>query len=142
MITEPTKFYIASNFAHRDWLRNNVWPVIELKGHKLIANWITDDVPLPMGREAAKQCIDNIIDADIIIFNSAQFGDTPGKGKYFEFGLTHGKGKNIILIGNQRDCVFNYLIENYYPTFEDFCIELPDFSGPFFDQYGKKDYLL
>lgn len=108
------KIYIAHNFEARDWLKMEILPLLTSMGHTLTSDWITDDSFLKrdMMRESAVADIRGIESADFILFFAYQFGEIPGRGKYFELGYAYARGNAIIVIGNdieQQQCVFYHL---------------------------------
>lgn len=101
------RVYLAHNFAARDWLRENVIPFLESKGHKVTSSWITDDRHLDSGWkvESAVQDLQDIESAGALIFFADQFGIVPGEGKFVELGYAIRAGKIVIVVGVGR-CVF------------------------------------
>jgi hypothetical protein len=101
------RVYLAHNFAARDWLKSEVIPFLESKGHKVVSNWITDDRHLENSWkvESAVQDLQDIESCGALIFFADQFGIVPGEGKYVELGCAVRAGKIIIVVGIGR-CVF------------------------------------
>ena len=40
------RFYIASNYERRDWLRENVVPKLPSLGHENVARWVTSETDM------------------------------------------------------------------------------------------------
>lgn len=102
---EKVKVYVAHNFAAR--LDSSFQEGIELLsqcGFEVTSRWI--DIPprreeeaglLSRSSEALVDCQD-IGKASWLILFYDQLGETPGRGKWFEFGLAFGFNKQIMLI--------------------------------------------
>ena len=101
------RVYLAHNFAARDWLRENVIPFLESKGHKVVSSWITDDRHLnsEWKVESAVQDLQDVESAGALVFFADQFGITPGAGKFVELGYAIRAGKIVIVVGIGR-CIF------------------------------------
>ncbi len=102
------KFYIAHNFAARDWLREEIKPQFEAAGHTITSRWITEDLHLMEENqaEAARHDIEDVERADGIVLFSDNFGDRPGRGKYVELGYAIGRNKILFVVGENTSCVF------------------------------------
>jgi len=102
------KIYIAHNFEARRFLREHTLPFYEKNGHQVTSRWITDDAHLEASKEAlsAVHDLEDIDSAGALILFSNQFGERPGKGKFFELGYAVRSGKICIVIGDDRSCIF------------------------------------
>lgn len=99
--------YIAHNFAARLMLRESVVPYFEGRGHFVTSRWIKDDEHVQgSGEFCALSDLEDIDKCSTLILYIDQYSDRPGKGKWFEFGYALRAGKRIILIGEDRSCVF------------------------------------
>lgn len=108
------KVYIAHNFEARDWLRENVLPLLKKIGHTSTSDWITDDSHLKrdMMKESAIADAMGIDTSDMILFFAKQLGDRPGRGKYFELGYAYARHKGVMVVGNEmelKECVFYHM---------------------------------
>lgn len=101
----PMKIYLAHNFAAREWLPSVVAQINEA-GHECTSRWIWDDAHIGVSEHGAISDIQDIDRADCLVLFVDQFGPTPGKGKYFEFGYAFAEGKRIILVGVDTQNVF------------------------------------
>lgn len=103
------KVYIAHNFAAREWLRDEIKPLVESAGHAITSRWIWEDVhTLPRDQNAVDDVEDLRAASTVIVFVD-QYSDRPGKGKFVEWGLAIGFGKRVILVGVDASCVFYHL---------------------------------
>lgn len=100
--------YIAHNFEAAEFLAEIITPQFEKAGHFITSRWIFNPTSELTG---ALQDLEDIDRADILILYTKQYGERPGRGKYFEFGYALRAGKKIILIGEEDNCVF-YLLPN------------------------------
>lgn len=106
------KIYLAHNFKARWWLRDYI-KLLERAGHIVTSSWIVDDSHCESGHSRATSAISdfNDIDAsDALILFTDQYGDSPGKGKYMEFGYALAKGKKVYIHGlDTTSSVFYHL---------------------------------
>lgn len=101
------KIYVAHNFKARSWLPA-VIDRIKSTGHEVTSTWVYDDSHEKGGTQldSAKVDIADIDRSACVVLFVDQFGDRPGKGKYFELGYAYAQGKRIILVGADNSCVF------------------------------------
>ena len=102
------QIYVAHNFNAREWLPLVV-DRIQAAGHPVTSTWIYDDAHASGGSRLTSALVD-IADIDrsacLVLFTD-QYGETPGKGKYFELGYAYAQQKRIILVGKDTiTCVF------------------------------------
>jgi nucleoside 2-deoxyribosyltransferase len=105
--------YLAHNFSARDWLNSEVVPDFLNAGIDVTANWIWNDLHTMKENQegsAIEDCND-VARADYLVLFIDQFGETPGRGKYFEFGYAVALDKPVILVGSSKNCVFYNLPE-------------------------------
>lgn len=108
------KIYLAHNFKARWWLQDYK-RMLEAFGHIVTSRWITQYYPeekyrTPEDRQkAAREDLEDINAADALILFTDQYGDTPGKGKFMEFGYALALGKKIYIHGQDKSCVFYHL---------------------------------
>jgi len=107
------KIYLAHNFKARWWLRDYK-ALLELNGHKVTSRWITQNYPEirthEIEQKAALEDLEDIDAADALILFTDQYGDSPGKGKFMEYGYALAKGKQIYIHGKDiQSCIFYYL---------------------------------
>jgi hypothetical protein len=105
------RLYLAHNWAARDWLREEIVPSIGFLGHEVTSTWITRDDWESLGN--ATEAINDLRDidhSDYVVLFTDNFGDTPGQGKYVEFGYALGTNKKIVLVGRDARCVFFSII--------------------------------
>lgn len=107
------KIYLAHNFKARVWLRDYK-KFLELKGHEVTSRWLTQSYPPDRTayeeQQAALENLEDIDRADTLILFVDQYGDSPGKGKFMEFGYALAKGKKIYIHGQDKhSSVFYYL---------------------------------
>ena len=104
------KIYIAHNFSAREWLPEVVHR-IKVAGHHVTSTWIFDDAHAAGGSRltSAKVDLADIDQSSCIVLFTDQYGETPGKGKYFELGYAYAHQKRIILVGGDESCVFYWL---------------------------------
>lgn len=102
------KVYIAHNFAARDYLNQEIIPLLRAAGHECTSSWIWDDSHL-YHKNAQQSAVKDLADidkaSDIIIFLNA-FADRTGRGKWFEFGYALRAGKRCIAVGEDKSCIF------------------------------------
>lgn len=99
------KIYLAHNFAAREWLPTVVAQLTEV-GHESTGRWIFDDSHVGVSQHAACTDLNDIERSNVLVLFVDQFGSTPGKGKYVEFGYAYALGKQIILVGEDTNNVF------------------------------------
>lgn len=106
------KIYLAHNFSAREYLKELV-TIINQFGHVVTSRWIfgaTEDKIVDSVMDLA-----DIDEASSIVFFPEQFGDSPGRGKYFELGYAMRAGKRCVLFGDRKkyenECVF-YALPN------------------------------
>ena len=101
-----SKVYLASNFAHRDFLRETVKPYLESRGHEVTSRWIWDDTHLEHGplseQRSAMHDLQDIDAAGALILYSDQHGPRQGKRKFIELGYAIRAGKICILLGGDQ----------------------------------------
>lgn len=107
------KIYLAHNFKARWWLRDYK-VLLEKMGHTVTSRWLIQNYPANRTCEEeqkfALEDLEDIDEADALILFVDQYEDTPGKGKFMEFGYALAKGKEIYLHGQDvRSSVFYYL---------------------------------
>lgn len=102
--------YVAHNFAARSWLPE-VMDLIQKAGHRCTSTWVVDDAHAKTGKMVDSAFVDlrDIDRSACLVLYVDQYGDTPGKGKYFELGYAYAQQKRIILVGSDNHCVFYYL---------------------------------
>lgn len=103
------KVYLAHNFGAREWLRDQVNPLVESAGHIVTSRWVTDDVHCLPRQQNAVDDVEDLRSTSTVIVFVDQFSDRPGKGKFVEWGLAIGFGKQVILVGSDESCVFYHL---------------------------------
>lgn len=116
------RFYLAHNYAAKEWLKENIVPILEREGHMVTSRWL-HQTEAPHGERAsyALRDLEDIHRADHLLLFGNNFGERPGRGKYFEFGYAYSNGKLISVIGEQRECCFYELPGvSIHPTFDDF----------------------
>lgn len=84
----------------------SVLPVLAAAGAEITSRWIFDDTAVQSEPLGAQIDLDDIVAADALVLFTDQFGHSPGKGKYVEFGYAYGLRKRIILVGENDGCVF------------------------------------
>ena len=112
-VSRSVAVYLAHNFAAKKVLETFV-PHFNSFNIVATSRWVTRtpyNLEKHMTREGEammdKQDIDS---ADAIIFFTDQFGDTPGRGKFWELGYAYGHGKLCVLVGEDMEsCVFYHL---------------------------------
>lgn len=113
--------YVAHNFAAREWLPDVVSRINKI-GHRCTSTWISDDAHTKTGKMVDSAIVDirDIDRSGCLVLFVDQYGDTPGKGKYFELGYAYAQQKRIILVGADTHCVFYHLpgIERVADTHE------------------------
>jgi len=107
------RIYLAHNFKARWWLRDYV-SLLEKMGHEVTSRWISQNYTQSRTPEIeqriALEDLQDISRADALILFTDQYGDTPGKGKFIEYGYAYALGKKIYLHGKDfESCVFYYL---------------------------------
>lgn len=107
------KIYIAHNFKARWWLRDYK-AFLEGIGHVVTSRWISQNYPEirnpEMEQKFALEDLADIDAADALILFTDQYGDSPGKGKFMEFGYALAKGKEIYIHGKDiQSSIFYYL---------------------------------
>jgi nucleoside 2-deoxyribosyltransferase len=107
------KIYLAHNFKARWWLRDYK-ALLESMGHEVTSRWVSENYPLLRTPEDeqkfALQDFMDIDEADALILFTDQYGDSPGKGKFMEYGYAYAKGKQIYLHGQDyQSSIFYYL---------------------------------
>jgi hypothetical protein len=108
-LKRPT-VYLAGRFARRAELARYA-DDLEGMGFDVRCRWLADDQaddPLYYP-EAAKECVDDLLAADILI----AFGEVPGEGyfsggRHVMTGYALSQGKVVFLVG-PRENVFHYL---------------------------------
>ena len=102
--------YVAHNFSAREWLPEVVHK-IKVVGHHVTSTWIFDDAHAAGGSRLSSAKVDlaDIDQSSCIVLFVDQYGETPGKGKYFELGYAYAQQKRIILVGKDESCVFYWL---------------------------------
>lgn len=101
---EKVKVYVAHNFAAR--LDPSFQEGIELlkrSGFEVTSRWINipsweQESDLWSKSEQARKDCEDVFEASWLILFFDQLGETPGRGKWFEFGLAFGFNKQIMLI--------------------------------------------
>ena len=99
------KVYLAHNFKAREWLGAVVSQLTEA-GHECTAQWIWDDSHIGVSEHGALADLNDIERSDCLVLFVDQYGSTPGKGKFVEFGYAYAQGKRIILLGEDTQNVF------------------------------------
>lgn len=104
------KIYVAHNFAARFQLRVDLVELLKA-GHDVTSRWIYDDTRMmaEMTPQSAQIDVDDIIAANVVLLFVDQYGTTPGRGKYWEWGYIIGVGKPLILVGSGESCIFYQL---------------------------------
>lgn len=101
------KIYLAHNLAARGALVPIV-DMIEKMGHEVTSTWITKE--LNTEEEGAITDLADIDRSDALLLFIDQFGPTPGRGKYIEFGYALAKGKKCFIYGEDKEsCCFFFL---------------------------------
>lgn len=96
--------YLSHNYSARKWLRESVTPRLRALGCRVTSRWISDH--FESASENALADISDLDSAAVVLVFADQFGQRPGRGKYFEFGYAVARGKRIIVIGREPYMVF------------------------------------
>lgn len=108
------RVYIAGNFAarHNPTLQEAV-EELKFQGHEITSRWLTIyDEDLDVMSDCSKSALmdeEDIKRADILILFAEQFGNTPGRGKYFELGFARALGKIVGVVttpSSRKDMIF------------------------------------
>lgn len=102
------KIYIAHNFSARQELARSIVPYLKSRGHEVTSRWIWDHSN-QVGAEWAQHDLDDVDSADALLVFLDQCGNTPGRGKFVEFGYAMAKGKKVYALGTDTNCIFIYL---------------------------------
>lgn len=101
------KIYIAHNYSAGPALCASVVPYLQSLGHTITSRWIIEpETCTGNNMSSALMDLQDIDRADALLLFVDQVGSTPGRGKWFEFGYAHAKGKDIYLHGTETGCVF------------------------------------
>lgn len=103
------KLYLAHNWAAREYLNNEVLPVLLAAGHQTTSSWITKTQDPQEQAFNAEQDLEDVRQADALVHFSDQFGSTPGRGKYVELGYAVGIGKPVFVVGSGDETIFYFL---------------------------------
>lgn len=101
------KAYIAHNYAAKKELSLMVEGLKSI-GIEVVSRWLVE-FPALDPKIAALNDLEDVDKADCLIFYPNQFGKTPGRGKFIEFGYAYAKGKKIYIVGDKdtlQDSVF------------------------------------
>ena len=103
------KLYLAHNFEARNYLRERV-DAGAFGKHEITSSWIRDGKHSDGSDRSLSALTDwqDLNRADVVVVFMEQFGEKPGKGKFWEWGAANALGKYLILVG-KSDCVFWYL---------------------------------
>lgn len=104
------KIYLAHNFEAREWLREGLKEGL-WKGHEITSRWIIDG-PHSDGTDrvlSAHTDLEDIDKADYLVLFLDSFRNQSGREKWFEFGYALAKHKLILLLGEDKSCVFTNL---------------------------------
>ncbi len=99
------KIYIAHNFAARQELARSVVPYLKSKGHEVTSRWIWDHTN-QLNQEWAEKDLADLDAADALLLYLDNAGNSPGRGKYVEFGYAAARGKRIFAHGMDDSCIF------------------------------------
>lgn len=99
------KIYIAHNFAARQELARSVVPYLKARGHEITSRWIWDHTN-QMNQEWAEKDLADLDAADALLVYLDNCGNTPGRGKYVEFGYAAARGKRIYAHGLDEGLIF------------------------------------
>lgn len=109
------KVYLAHNFLARSMLRAVVHQLKSNYSITVTSRWISDDSHTVTGsaEQSAIADIHDIEDADAVFLFIDQYGERPGRGKWWEFGFAVARGIPVYLIGRDLGCVFSHLPESW-----------------------------
>lgn len=127
----PKCIYLAAPYGRRQYLREEVAPALRALGHRITSSWINDppenDVAADYLRarkrgelvrndfhekqlehEAQRDVLD-VQNSDMLIrFPAVELTTPSSGGKFWETGMAHAMGLEIIVVGN-KETVFDYL---------------------------------
>jgi hypothetical protein len=111
------KLYFAHNFEARQMLRIVKATVeeggkFEVNSHWLYEEKSHEETSKLQARVSAETDVKDIVESHVVVFWLDQYGERPGRGKFFEWGFAYGRGKPIILVGSKglsSPCVFSFL---------------------------------
>lgn len=109
-------YYLAHNFAARDYIKNEIIPKLSAAGHTTSSRWLYNDLHVDVGphqqKTSATEDLEDVEVAHGLILFTDNMGERPGRGKYVELGYALALGKQVVLCGSpesRRTCVFYYL---------------------------------
>lgn len=117
------KVYFAHNFSAQSFLRTSVLDQVTNAGLEVTSSWLYGSVlGVHSGPELwakyehnAKVNKFDVERSDVLFFFAHQYGNTPGRGKYIEFGIALGNGIPIVWINDapvtvtddlRKQCIF------------------------------------
>lgn len=98
------KFYFASRFKHRDYLRD-LDKDLEKLGHKIVSSWIWMDSQKPYDKNH-KKCseISKVVENDIKNCDTfVLISDVGGTDMFVELGIAIAFNKKIYVVGDHND---------------------------------------
>ena len=125
------KIYLASRYQNYPLMQE--WSAeLFYYGHDVTSRWIKGDHEITTDakgdeerRRFAEEDIQDLMEADVIIFHSDPFFFRSGRGgRHVEFGMALALKKKIVLIG-ERENVFHWLPNVLiYQSFEEYVLYL------------------
>lgn len=108
--------YLAHNFKAREVLKYVVEELETKHGFHVTSRWITDDshVDSKNREQNAVSDVEDIEAADVVVLFVDQYGERPGRGKWWEFGFAVGLGIPVFLVGEDTNCIFYHLPTEEY----------------------------
>lgn len=107
-IQKALRVYLAHNFSAASHLKTVVVPKLHERNIIVCSSWIYQEAEPGNEQYWAIRCLEEVTRCDLLVIFQEQFGETPGRGKYVEFGYALARNKPIMVIGEKIDCIFYY----------------------------------
>lgn len=129
--------YVAHNFSAKDWLKTVASDLLAV-GIAVNSRWI--HTPLMAGKggkQAAIEDLEDIKDADFLIYFAPGWYGSTGLGKHIELGYALGLGKRVVLV---RDHPFGSEVGESVFYLLDGVTQFQD-AGKFIDAVAKGEFV-
>lgn len=103
------KFYVAASYG-RKIEAARLADDLGVAGHIVVARWIyksLSDTPAKSWA-AARECLEDVREADVLILLSLPKGTHAGGGRYVEYGYARALEKPIIVLGPLGETIFHF----------------------------------
>lgn len=119
-----SKFYLAARYPMKDEMKEHSTQLEQELGWVSNSGWVKDGEVGKTRAKIAEDDFKDISDSDVfILFTFPRGTETPGGGRFVEFGYAWAKGLTCYIVGHYENVFCHLFDAKVYPTLEDLILD-------------------